>query len=309
MSADLFHSSFVILGSTVSAAIIPVLIIVVACLSFGLYQIIMDYIYLPSKKTRNAVLNMQKGKRSFTESFTIPVANFLVRKNIIRLSDERKNTMQKKLIICAIHYTPEFYTAKAVAEVILLVLIGALGFFIHPLLTIFMIVMAFAVYGKRMADLDDQIMKKAEIIDKGLVLFANTIRQNLSSTRDVMAILSSYRKVCSKDFEKELDITIVDMKTGNYETALRNLESRIPSVGLSEIIRGLLAVMRGDDQRNFFEMISHDLAVKEKEELKRAAIKRPEKLKPLTFAMLGGCLAMYLYVIIYVVAQQLQNLF
>lgn len=309
MSADLFHSSFVILGSTVSAAIIPVLIIVVACLSFGLYQIIMDYIYLPSKKTRNAVLNMQKGKRSFTESFTIPVANFLVRKNIIRLSDERKNTMQKKLIICAIHYTPEFYTAKAVAEVILLVLIGALGFFIHPLLTIFMIVMAFAVYGKRMADLDDQIMKKAEIIDKELVLFANTIRQNLSSTRDVMAILSSYRKVCSKDFEKELDITIVDMKTGNYETALRNLESRIPSVGLSEIIRGLLAVMRGDDQRNFFEMISHDLAVKEKEELKRAAIKRPEKLKPLTFAMLGGCLAMYLYVIIYVVAQQLQNLF
>lgn len=309
MIADMFHSTFVILGNTISSAILPILIIVVVCFSFGLYQIIMDYIYVPSKKTRNAVLNMQKGKRSFTESFTIPVANFLVRKNLVRLSDERKKNMQKKLNICGIHYSPEFYTAKAIAEVLLIMLIGVPGYFVHPLVTAFLAVLAFAVYGKRMADLDDRIMKKAEKIDRELVLFANTIKQNLSSTRDVMAILSSYRKVCSKDFEKELDITIADMKTGNYEAALRNLESRIPSVGLSEIIRGLLAVMRGDDQRNFFEMISHDLAVKEKEKLKREALKRPEKLKPITFAMLGGCLAMYLYVIIYVVAQQLQNLF
>lgn len=309
MKIDLFHSSVVILGNTISLAVFPILIVAVAIMSYGLYQLVMDYIYVPSKKARNAVLNTKKGKRSFTEEFTIPLASFIVDKNIIRLSDDRRNALRKKLKICDIHYSPEFYTAKAFAEVILLSLLAVLSFFIHPLLAIVVGVLAFAVYGKRMSDLDDQIMKKAEKIDMELVLFANTIKQSISTTRDVMAILSSFRKVCSKEFERELDITIADMKTGNYESALRNLESRIPSVGLSEIIRGLLAVMRGDDQRSYFEMISHDLAVKEKEELKRVAIKRPEKLKPITFVMLGGCLAMYLYVIIYVVAQQLQNLF
>ena len=99
------------------------------------------------------------------------------------------------------------------------------------------------------------------------------------------------------------------MKTGNYETALRNLEQRIPSMGLSEIIRGLLAVMRGDDQRGYFEMLTHDLTVKAKEDLKRAALKRPEKIKPATVSMLCAFILMYIYVVIYMVSEQLMTLF
>lgn len=108
---------------------------------------------------------------------------------------------------------------------------------------------------------------------------------------------------------RELDITIADMKTGNYENALRNLEMRVPSIGLSEIIRGLLAVMRGDNQQSYFEMLEHDLTVKGKEELKRIAIKRPEKLKPVTAVLVLSFLAMYVYVLITVISEQLSQMF
>ena len=56
-------------------------------------------------------------------------------------------------------------------------------------------------------------------------------------------------------------------------------------------------------------MLAHDLTVKSKEELKRTAMKRPQKLKPVTVLMLLSFLAMYLYVIIVQIAEQMQTLF
>ncbi len=276
-------------------------------LAFGLYEVLMDYIDISSPKARKAVLAMKRSKTTMTESLTIPMAGFITK--YIHLDAERKSTLQKKLYSAEIHYTPEFYTAKAIAESILIAAFGLPLYLLHPMLTLVCVVLGVSVYFKNIQELDEIIKKKTEKIDGELVLFASTIKQQLVGSRDVMKILQSYRKICGAEFTHELDMTIADMKTGNYETALRNLESRIPSVGLSEIIRGLLAVMRGDDQRSYFEMLTHDLSVKSKEELKRKALKRPEKLKPVTVLLLGSFLAMYLYVIIYMVATQLTEMF
>ena len=45
--------------------------------------------------------------------------------------------------------------------------------------------------------------------------------------------------------KRELDITTADMKSGNYETALTRLETRIGSPMLSDVVRGLISVIRG----------------------------------------------------------------
>lgn len=55
--------------------------------------------------------------------------------------------------------------------------------------------------------------------------FALTIAQNLENDRDVLKILSSYRRMAGKDFAQELDQTVADMKTGNYETLLSGLKA------------------------------------------------------------------------------------
>lgn len=93
----------------------------------------------------------------------------------------------------------------------------------------------------------------------------------------MLKILTSYRRVAGKDFGAELDQTIADMKTGNYENALIHFETRIGSPMLSDVIRGLIGVLRGDDQRMYFKMICFDMRQIEQNNLKRKLPSVPRK--------------------------------
>lgn len=315
----------------INSRVLLILLFVSGVLAFGLFEVATEFINMPSSAARKAVLSMKKTKTSLSETLTIPAANILSKK--LHLNPERRSTLEKKLYSADIQYSPEFFVAKSIAEGVLIALFSIPVYFLAPfigfifrligldetmlavlnilmpIVSIFCIIMGIMAYVKRIQELDDIIRKKSEKIEGDLVLFSSTIKQQLAVSRDVMKILQGYRKICSPEFTHELDKTIADMKTGNYETALRHLESRVPNVGLSEIIRGLLSVMRGDDQRGYFEMLTHDLTVKSKEELKRVAMKRPEKLKPVTVVLMCAFMAMYLYVIILQIAEQMQGLF
>jgi hypothetical protein len=69
---------------------------------------------------------------------------------------------------------------------------------------------------------------------------------------------------------------------------------------LSEVIRGLISVVRGDDTIVYFQMLAHDFKQLEIQKLKYIANKRPDKLKKYTFYMLG-CMTL-LYVVIMTMA-------
>ena len=69
-------------------------------------------------------------------------------------------------------------------------------------------------------------------------------------------------KKCRRKLRQELEITIADMKSGNEETALTRLESRIGSTMLSDVVRGLISVKRGDNGVMYFEMLNHALLSK-----------------------------------------------
>lgn len=291
------------------SSLIVVLLILLGfmMLAYGLYQVFADFLNIPSRGAKKAVLAIESKKQTLFESITIPLAQKI--EPHYRMDEQKKSTIQKKLYSAQIHYSPEFYMSKAVAEGAVVACLAIPMYFIFPLLSILCIVLGISVYYKHIEDLDEIIRKKSEKIDGELAMFASTIKQQLSSSRDVMKILVSYRKICGEELVHELDMTIADMKTGNYETALKNLEMRIPSVGLSEIIRGLLAVVRGDDQRGYFEMLAHDLAISNKERLKRIALKRPDKLRIATLLMIAAFLIMYLYVIGYQIFVQMQEIF
>ena len=95
----------------------------------------------------------------------------------------------------------------------------------------------------------------------------------------------------------ELDQTIADMKTGNYENALIRFETRIGSPMLSDVIRGLIGVLRGDDQRMYFKMITFDMRQIEQNNLKKEAAKRPKKIQRYSMMMLICIMIIYLVVL------------
>lgn len=115
--------------------------------------------------------------------------------------------------------------------------------------------------------------------------------------QDLTARLNRYRHEYYKDFGAELDQTIADMKTGNYENALIHFETRIGSPMLSDVIRGLIGVLRGDDQRMYFKMICFDMRQIEQNNLKKEAAKRPKKIQRYSMMMLICIMIIYLVVL------------
>ena len=169
--------------------------------------------------------------------------------------------------------------------------------FLIPLMVPVLIGLAVALWFSTYYKVFDFVKKRRKLIENEIPRFALTIGQNLENDRDVLKILTSYRRVAGKDFGAELDQTIADMKTGNYENALIHFETRIGSPMLSDVIRGLIGVLRGDDQRMYFKMICFDMRQIEQNNLKKDAAKRPKKIQRYSMMMLICIMIIYLVVL------------
>ena len=118
-------------------------------------------------------------------------------------------------------------------------------------------------------------------------------------------MLEHYKKNAGEDFAKELDIVTADMRSSSYEAALTRFESRLNSPMLSDITRGLIGVLRGDDGGMYFQMLSHDMKQLELQRLKAQAMKIPPKIRVFSFLMLMCFLMMYMVVIIFEIIHSL----
>ena len=67
---------------------------------------------------------------------------------------------------------------------------------------------------------------------------------------------------------------------------------------LSDIVRGLIGVLRGDDGRIYFQMLSHDMKQLELQRLKAQAAKIPPKIRVYSFVMLVCFMLIYIVVIL-----------
>ena len=125
----------------------------------------------------------------------------------------------------------------------------------------------------------------------------------------MLNILKSYQRNAGHAMKRELEITIADMASGNEENALTRMESRIGSTMLSDVVRGLISVKRGDNGIMYFQMLSMTFKQLELQKLKLEAMKQPGKMRKYSFMLLGCFLLMYLGVLGYVVLEAFGELF
>ena len=138
-----------------------------------------------------------------------------------------------------------------------------------------------------------------EEIESEMSRFASTIEQELKNSRDVLSILENYKKNAGEKFAQELDIVCADMRSSSYEAALTRFEARLNSAQLSDVVRGLIGVLRGDDSAVYFQMLVHDFKQIEIRRLKERAQKIPPKIRKYSFLMLMCFMVSYLYIIVY----------
>lgn len=178
-----------------------------------------------------------------------------------------------------------------------------------PLLTPVIVILAVLLYFQEMQKADERLKAKRDEIEAQLPRLVATIEQELKSGRNVVGMLERFRMNAGESLSGELDILIADMRSSNYEAALTRFESRINSPMLSDVVRGLIGVLRGDDSAVYFQMLSHDFKQIELQRLKAEAQKIPPKIRVFSFVMLMCFLLTYLTIICYVAIENLGGMF
>ncbi len=267
--------------------------------AFAVYNLSTAFADIPTSRTSKMMMLAKKQRGTKNEQlldvYLTKVAKLFA--PYLRLDRLKRNKLQAALTIAGLELTPEVYTARA------WVTAGAVGLcalpmaLLMPLFVPVLIGTAVALWFSTYYAAFDFVKKRRKLIEAEIPRFALTIGQNLENDRDVLKILTSYRRVAGRDFAAELDQTIADMKTGNYENALIRFETRIGSPMLSDVVRGLVGVLRGDDQRMYFKMICFDMRQIEQNNLKKEAAKRPKKIQRYSMMMLICIMIIYLVVL------------
>ena len=98
-------------------------------------------------------------------------------------------------------------------------------------------------------------------------------------------------------FREEIEITIADMRSSNWEAALTRFEGRIGSTHLSEVTRGLIEMVRGSDTSVYWENLSIRFSEYQKQQLRTIALKIPPKINRMSMVLLFVMLLLYVVVL------------
>lgn len=276
----------------------------------GLFFILADLLKLPTLATQKAMLSagkQAKAKPKTTEALLHTVAVKL--STYIPMDEYKKSRMANVLSAAGLSETPELFTAKAIAKAAAIALAVIPCLMVLPLLAPIVLFLAVLVYFKEIRKADEALAEKRGKIEAELPRFVATITQELKASRDVLSMLESFKKNAGEDFAAELDVLTADMRSSSYEAALTRFEARFNSPMLSDITRGLIGVLRGDDSAIYFQMLSHDMKQLELQRLKAQAMKIPPKIRVFSFAMLMCFLITYMAIIIYEIIHSLGGMF
>lgn len=279
-------------------------------LAAGLYFILASLLKLPSMGAAKAMLNAGRKNKKAAKTLEAWLMTGAVKlSRYIRMDEYKRSRMANVLKAAGISMTPEVYSAYAItkAGAILLGVIPCL--FVLPLLSPVLIILAVLTYFKETRKADEQLKEKREQIEGELPRFVSTIEQTLKSSRDVLAMMENYKKNAGPAFASELDVLTADMRSSSYEAALTRFEARLNSPMLSDVVRGLISVLRGDDSAVYFQMLAHDFKALELQRLKGQAQKIPPKIRIFSFVMLMCFLLTYMAIIVMEILSSLDTMF
>lgn len=279
-------------------------------LASGLFLILADVFKLPRLATNRAMITAtreQKEKANNLEALLNGWAVVLAK--YIPMNEYKKHRMKNTLQAAGINQTPEEYMAFALLKSGLMGVGAILSLMIIPLLAPVLLFLTILIYFKEIKKADEKLSAKRAKIEFELPRFVATITQELKASRDVLGILENYKRNAGEAFRYELDVLTADMRSGSYEAALTRFEARINSPMLSDITRGLISVLRGDDGAMYFHMLSHDMKQLELQRLKAKAMKIPPRIRVFSFLMLMCFVITYIVIIISEILRSLSGLF
>ena len=264
----------------------------------GLFLILADFFRVPFFKTSKAINNVAKRQKKKTSTLDIwlgDLAMWISKR--LRINEFKRMQLETDLRSAGVNLSPEMHIANSIVKSMLIGILAIPVLFIFPLLSPVILVLAVMMYFKASKGVADKIKEKRRRIEYELPRFVSHIEKTLKHNRDVLYILNSYKKNSGYELGEELEITIADMRSGNYEAALTRFESRVGSSMLSDVTRGLIGVLRGDETDVYWAGLGVKFSDYQRQLLKQQAQKIPSKVKRLSMCLLFCFMLIYIVVI------------
>ena len=265
----------------------------------GLFYVLVDFWRIPYYKTSKAVESLskkQKDKKSGLDVWLSGLAAWLSKR--IRINDFKRVQLESDLKTAQMNVTPEMFKANAIVKAGIIGIFAVPVAFIFPLLSPVILFLAFFLYRFEMKGVSKRIKAKRERIEYELPRLVSNIEKTLAHNRDVLYMLDSYAQNAGPEMKHELNITVADMKSGNYEDAIIRLESRVGSSMMSDVCRGLIGILRGDDNRMYWASLALKFNDAARQQLRLRAQKVPKKVKRLSMCLLFCFMLIYVVVIL-----------
>lgn len=264
----------------------------------GLFLILADFFRVPFFKTSKAINNVAKRQKKKTSTLDIwlgDLAMWISKR--LRINEFKRMQLETDLRSAGVNLSPEMHIANSIVKSMLIGILAIPVLFIFPLLSPVIVVLAVMMYFKSSKGVADKIKEKRRRIEYELPRFVSHIEKTLKHNRDILYILDSYKKNSGYELGEELEITIADMRSGNYEAALTRFEARVGSSMLSDVTRGLIGVLRGDETDVYWASLGVKFSDYQRQILKQQAQKIPSKVKRLSMCLLFCFMLIYIVVI------------
>ena len=285
-------------------------VIIGALFGIGLFFILADVYAIPYYKTSKAVKSLsklQKEKTSGLDLWLDGIAGWLADR--LPMDPFKRSQLEADLRTAQLDVTPEMFRANAIVKALLIGIMAIPMAFIFPLLCPVVLFLAVFLYNMEIKSVSKRIQGKRAKIEYELPRLVFNIEKTLKHNRDVLYMLESYSKTAGPEMKHELDITAADMRSGNYEAAITRLESRVGSSMMSDVCRGLIGVLRGDDTEMYWASLAIKFSDAQRQQLRIQAQQVPRKVKRLSMCLLVCFMLIYVVVILAQIVNSLGVLF
>ena len=260
---------------------------------------------------RRALLQISKWERGQRDVWASPPLKQIsaLAARAVLLNETAVSRLARNLEKAGLSMTPQEYTARkyliVAGGILLVAMCAVLRFYFGVLIAA--LGMAFALMKHRDA-LDVRIRQKERAVVQEMPRFVRSLCRSLQSSRDLETVLSAYRKVAGSELGGELDILLMEMHSGNVQTALLHFENRLGTTEASRLCGALRDMSLGIDQTATLSYLADDMARQAKENIRKELSLRPGKMRATYYPAIGVCIAMILYVLVVYVIHNLNSI-
>jgi len=275
-------------------------LIIFSFLAGGLFIVSSEALGLPPISTVKGVKTAVKNQQSLPDTILTVVVMPIVKivSPCILIAEYKEKRMNKQLLRAGIPLNPREYYARSIVVAILATVVSyiMLSFTVKSM-SIVSVVLGVVVFFHFQGEIKDKLKAKDKLIEAELPKFIRAIVQGLRTEKDIIKLLETYQTIAGVGLKYDIEVLIMDLKSGNFEEGMTEFEKRLGNSYVSRLAKALIAVNRGDDQSSMLNYLLSDMGLLAKEMMQRELSKRPGRVKMLVIPIVLVAVVALFYVI------------